>query len=38
MWLIIASVLACFDIGYAKDENGNEVEINDDYEEFGVFR
>ncbi|KAF4620344.1 hypothetical protein D9613_001208 [Agrocybe pediades] len=38
IWLMMASVLSCFDIGYAKDENGNDIEIKDDYEEFGVFR
>ena len=27
---MIANVLACFDLGKARDEAGNEIEINDD--------
>jgi len=38
MWLIIVSVLACFDIEKLKDKDGNEIEINDEYEEFGLIR
>ncbi|KAH9480332.1 Cytochrome P450 monooxygenase 98 [Psilocybe cubensis] len=37
LWLQIASVLACFTIDKAKDENGNEVEINNDYEESALL-
>ncbi|KDR84601.1 hypothetical protein GALMADRAFT_56030 [Galerina marginata CBS 339.88] len=36
MWLIMASVLACFDISKAKDEFGNEIEVNGEYEDFGL--
>jgi hypothetical protein len=36
MWLIIVSFLACFNIGKAKDELGNEIEIDDSFNEFGV--
>ncbi|PPQ81933.1 hypothetical protein CVT25_013781 [Psilocybe cyanescens] len=38
MWLMIASVLACFSIKKAQDEEGNEIEINHDYHEFGLMR
>ncbi|KAF9553641.1 cytochrome P450 [Agrocybe pediades] len=38
MWLMMVSVLACFNIGKAKDENGNYIEIDDEYEEFGLIR
>jgi len=31
MWLIIVSLLACFDINKAKDELGNEIEIDHTY-------
>jgi hypothetical protein len=31
MWLIIVSLLACFDINKAKDEFGNEIEIDHTY-------
>ncbi|KJA16391.1 hypothetical protein HYPSUDRAFT_193237 [Hypholoma sublateritium FD-334 SS-4] len=31
MWLIIASILATFNIGKAKDSHGNEIPINDQY-------
>lgn len=33
----MASVLACFTIDKAKDENGNEIEINNDYEESALL-
>ncbi|KAF4619935.1 hypothetical protein D9613_004662 [Agrocybe pediades] len=36
MWMVIASVLACFDISAAKDADGNDLPINDDYEEIGL--
>ncbi|CAA7263105.1 unnamed protein product [Cyclocybe aegerita] len=35
VWIMIASVLACFTIGKAKDEHANEIEINDEYEDNG---
>ncbi|RDB29405.1 hypothetical protein Hypma_016002 [Hypsizygus marmoreus] len=31
VWLMIANVLATFDIAKAKDENGVEIPVNDDY-------
>ncbi|KAF9477132.1 cytochrome P450 [Pholiota conissans] len=31
LWFTIASLLACFDIGKAKDDQGNDVEISDDF-------
>jgi len=36
MWLIIVSFLTCFNIGKAKDELGQEIEIDDSFNEFGV--
>ena len=36
VWLMIASILACFNIGKAKDEFGNEIKLDDSYIEFGV--
>jgi hypothetical protein len=36
MWLIMASFLACFNIGKAKDEFGNDLEFDDSFNEFGV--
>ena len=36
MWLIIVSFLACFNCGKAKDEFGNEIEVDDSFNEFGV--
>ncbi|KAF9553649.1 cytochrome P450 [Agrocybe pediades] len=38
MWLIIASVLACFDIVKAKDEHGQEIEVDDSIEDHGPGR
>lgn len=38
MWLMIASVLTCFSIKRARDKDGNEIEINHDYLEFGLMR
>ncbi|KAF8890284.1 cytochrome P450 [Gymnopilus junonius] len=39
MWIIIASVLACFNLEKSKDEFGNEIPINDDYDDLsGFFR
>ncbi|PPR06704.1 hypothetical protein CVT26_001370 [Gymnopilus dilepis] len=35
LWITIASVLACFNIEKCKDELGNEVEINDDFDHLG---
>ncbi|KAF8890287.1 cytochrome P450 [Gymnopilus junonius] len=37
LWLTIASVLACFNIEKAKDEFGNDIDINDDFDEFGLL-
>ena len=34
---MIVSVLAMFDISKAKDEFGNEIEINDEYSTFGML-
>jgi len=34
----MASVLACFNMTKAKDEHGNEIEIDDTFEDFGVVR
>jgi len=34
---MIANVLACFDLGKARDEAGNEIEINDDYNDLGLI-
>ncbi|KAF8973005.1 cytochrome P450 [Flammula alnicola] len=38
VWLVIATVLACFNIGTAKDEFGNDIEINGDYDDFGLIQ
>ncbi|PPQ73041.1 hypothetical protein CVT26_014659 [Gymnopilus dilepis] len=38
VWMAVASVLACFNIGKAKDDLGNELDIKDDYDDFGVLR
>ncbi|KAF4621051.1 hypothetical protein D9613_001199 [Agrocybe pediades] len=38
LWLMMASVLACFNIDNAKDENGNCIEIDDTFEEMGLVR
>jgi len=35
---MMVSVLACFNIEKARDQNGEEIEIDDEYEEFGLFR
>jgi len=34
---MIANVLACFDLGKARDEAGNKIEINDDYNDLGLI-
>lgn len=31
-------MLACFNVEKSKDEFGNEIEINNDYDDFGVLR
>jgi len=36
MWLIIVSFLACFNIGKATDKFGNEIDIDDSFNEFGL--
>ncbi|KAF8161643.1 cytochrome P450 [Crassisporium funariophilum] len=38
LWIIIASVLASFNIMQKKDECGKEIEVNDEYYEFGIAR
>ncbi|PPQ87679.1 hypothetical protein CVT25_011446 [Psilocybe cyanescens] len=38
MWLTIASVIACFDITKAKDKNGNDIDINGDILDLGLFK
>jgi len=38
LWLTFASVLATFNIEKAKDKNGNEIPITDEYTEFGLLR
>ena len=37
MWLFIATLLATFDISKAKDELGNEIDIDDGYTD-GMIR
>ncbi|KAF8973003.1 cytochrome P450 [Flammula alnicola] len=37
MWLLIASVLAGFNIGRAKDELGDDIEIKGDYVDYGLI-
>ncbi|PPR05573.1 hypothetical protein CVT24_002791 [Panaeolus cyanescens] len=37
LWLTFASILACFTLGKAKDENGDEIEISDDVHEIGLL-
>ena len=37
MWLIIASILATFDIGKARDSQGKEIPIENDYVEHTGF-
>lgn len=37
MWLFIAALLATFDISKAKDESGNDIEIEGDYTD-GMIR
>ena len=34
---MIVSVLAMFDISKARDKNGKEIEINDEYSTFGML-
>jgi len=38
MWFIIVSILACFNIDKTKDEKGEYIEIDDEFEEFGLVR
>ncbi|KAJ3513179.1 hypothetical protein NLJ89_g3095 [Agrocybe chaxingu] len=38
MWITIVSVLACFMIERAKDELGNEIEVNDECEYLALVR
>ncbi len=37
MWLIIASILACLDINKAKDDDGNDIEIDETFLEMGIL-
>ncbi|KAF8908536.1 cytochrome P450 [Gymnopilus junonius] len=37
LWIIIASVLASFNIERSKDDFGNEVEVNHDYHDLGIL-
>ncbi|KAJ3503006.1 hypothetical protein NLJ89_g8629 [Agrocybe chaxingu] len=37
MWISIVSILACFNIGKAKDEHGNEIEVDEEYVEHGLI-
>ncbi|KAH9478383.1 Cytochrome P450 monooxygenase COX2 [Psilocybe cubensis] len=37
LWLMMASVLACFNVVKAKDDNGNEIEINHEIEDLGLL-
>ncbi|KAJ3511033.1 hypothetical protein NLJ89_g4329 [Agrocybe chaxingu] len=36
LWITIVSILACFNIEKAKDEYGNDIEVNDEYIDFGL--
>ncbi|KAF4621053.1 hypothetical protein D9613_001191 [Agrocybe pediades] len=38
LWLMMVSVLACFEIERSKDSHGNYVDMNDEYEDFGIVR
>ncbi|PPQ72833.1 hypothetical protein CVT26_003342 [Gymnopilus dilepis] len=38
MWMIIASILACFDIKKSKDEHGKDIDISDEYDDSGFAR
>lgn len=35
--MMITSILASFDIGKAKNSSGNEIEIQDDYTDYGAL-
>ncbi|KAF8908532.1 cytochrome P450 [Gymnopilus junonius] len=37
LWIIIALVLASFNIERSKDEFGNEIEVNHDYHDLGIM-
>jgi hypothetical protein len=37
VWLTIASILATFNIGRARDSSGNEIAITDEYDDFGLL-
>ncbi|KAJ3502256.1 hypothetical protein NLJ89_g8969 [Agrocybe chaxingu] len=37
LWITFASILTCFGIGKAKDELGNESEVNGEYEDEGLI-
>uniref|UniRef100_A0A8H8CFI8 Uncharacterized protein n=1 Tax=Psilocybe cubensis TaxID=181762 RepID=A0A8H8CFI8_PSICU len=38
LWLMMVSVLACFNIVKAKDANGNEIDINNEIEDLGLIQ
>ena len=38
LWLTFSSVLATFNIEKAKDKDGNEIPISDEFKEFGFIR
>ena len=38
MWLVIVSLLACFNMDKAKDEAGNEIEPDGTYLDRGIIR
>ena len=37
MWLTIASILATFTFSKARDEEGNEIEIDDEFYDSGLI-
>ena len=37
MWLTIASILAAFTFSKARDEEGNEIEIDDEFYDSGLI-
>ena len=38
MWIVIASILACFKVGRKKDEFGDDIKISDDFIDNGPTR
>ncbi|KAH9477561.1 Cytochrome P450 monooxygenase 208 [Psilocybe cubensis] len=37
LWMAMVSILAAFNIGKARDESGNEIDITDEYVDFGFL-